>query len=224
MTQLLAKGSYHVLLGSRSSEKGNAAVKDLQSQNLAGSVEMLLLDVTNDDTIERAAAQVEQNHGKLDILVNNAGIAATTPPLRDQMRQAFDTNAIGPAVVTKAFGPLLQKSNTSPRIINLSCGVGSIALRLDPNRPGYQLQEVQYRASKAALHMVTACQWVEYGPDIKVFAFDPGFTISNIGPHHVAKYGAKPASEAVTPLIEILEGKRDDEAGTFLHKAGSFPW
>ncbi|KAL8792022.1 MAG: hypothetical protein Q9195_005363 [Heterodermia aff. obscurata] len=224
VAQLMAKGSYHVLLGSRSSEKGNAAVKDLQSQNLPGSVEMLLIDVTDDDTIERAAAQVEQDHGRLDILINNAGIAAQSPPLREQMRKAFDTNATGPAVVTNAFGPLLKKSNASPKILNLSCGVGSITSRLDPSRPGYKLQEVQYRASKAALHMVTACQWVEYGPAIKVFAFDPGFTISNIGPHHIAKHGAKPASEAVKPLIDILEGQRDDEAGQFLHKSGSFPW
>lgn len=54
----MAKGSDHVLMGSRSLEKGNAALKELQSRDLPGSVEMLQIDVTNDDTIECAAASI----------------------------------------------------------------------------------------------------------------------------------------------------------------------
>jgi len=222
--QLMAKGSYHVLMGSRSRERGDAAVKELQSRNLPGSVEMIHMDVTNDDTIERAATTVQRDHGKLDILVNNAGIGSLTPPLRHQMREAFDTNATGPAVVTIAFAPLLQKSSASPKIVNISSGIGSINRRLEPSSPTYKVQQVQYRASKAALNMVTACQWVEYGPRIKVFAYDPGFTQSNLGPHNKAENGAKPASEAVMPLIDVLEGRRDDEAGKFLHNTGVYPW
>ncbi|MCJ1473529.1 hypothetical protein MMC13_002180 [Lambiella insularis] len=223
--QLMAKGSYHVLLGSRSLEKGNAAVKELQSRNLPGSVEMISIDVTNDDTIERAAATVEGNHGKLDMLVNNAAIAPPNPPLRQQMRDAFDTNAIGPTIMTLAFAPLLQKSTASPRIVNISSGAGSINRRLDASSALYKFQEYPYRASKAALSMVTANQWVEYGPKgIKVFAYDPGFTQSKLSSHNTAEHGAKPASEAVMPLIDVLEGKRDDEAGKLLHNTGVYPW
>ncbi len=224
----MAKGTYHVLMGCRSPDRGNAAVRELQARNLPGSAEMLLLDVTKDDAIELAATTVQRDHGKLDILVNNAGIGANTPPvppLRQQMRDAFDTNATGPAVVTNAFAPLLRKSSASPRIVNISSGAGSIARRLDPSSPIYHMQEVQYRASKAALNMVTACQWVEYAPaGIKVFAYCPGFTQSNLGPYNKAENGAKLASEAVVPLFEVLEGRRDGEAGLFLHDTGVYPW
>ena len=212
-------------MGSRSAEKGNAAVKELQSRNLPGSVEAIPLDVTNDDTIEHAASSVQRKHGKLDMLVNNAAISALNPPLRQQMRDAFDTNATGPAVVTLAFAPLLLKSTASPRIVNVSSGVGSFGRRLDSSSPMYKMQQVQYRASKAALNMVTVCQWVEYGPSgVKVFAYDPGFTQSNLGPQNKAENGAKPASEAVMPLIDVLEGKRDHEDGKFLHNTGVYPW
>lgn len=221
----MAMGSYHVLMGSRSREKGQAAVEELQSRNLPGSVEMVPIDVTDDDTIERAVTTVQRGHGKLDMLVNNAGIGSLTPPLRHQMREAFDTNATGPAVVTIAFAPLLRKSSASPRIVNISSGVGSINRTLDPSSPTYKLRGYQYRASKAALNMVTACQWVEYGPaGIKVFAYDPGFTQSSLGPQNKAENGAKPASEAVMPLIDVLEGRRDHEAGKFLHNTGVYPW
>ncbi|KAL1967372.1 hypothetical protein VTN77DRAFT_3156 [Rasamsonia byssochlamydoides] len=223
--QLMARGSYHVLMAARSPEKGTAALQELQSRNLPGSAEFLHIDVTQDDTIERAATTVQRDHGKLDILVNNAAISAMTPPLRQQMRDAFDTNATGPAIVTQAFAPLLRKSTASPRIVNISSGAGSINRRLEPSSPIYKVQEVQYRASKAALNMVTACQFVEYGPaGIKVFAYDPGFAQSNLGPHNTAANGAKLASEAVMPLIDVLEGKRDDEAGKLLHNTGVYPW
>lgn len=219
------KGSYHVLVGSRSLERGNAAVKELQSRDMPGSVEMVPIDVTNDDTIERAATTVERDHGKLEIPVNNAGIGSLTPPLRHQMREAFDTNATGPAIVTSTFAPLLQKSSASPRIVDISSGMGSINRRLDPSSPVYKVQQIQYRASKAALNMVTACQWVENGPaGIKIFAYDPGFTQSNLSPHNKAENGAKPASEADMPLIDVLEGRRDDEPGKLLHNIGVYPW
>ncbi|KAF7178919.1 hypothetical protein CNMCM7691_007743 [Aspergillus felis] len=209
--QLAAKDSYHVLMGVRSMQKGNAALARLQCRNLPGTPELLHLDVTDDETIHRAAETVGKTHGKLDILVNNAAIVATAPTLRRKLQEEFDTNAAGPAVVTESFAPLLKKSTSSPRIINISSGAGSIARRLDPSSALYKIPGLQYRVSKAALHMITACQWVEYGPAIKVFAYDPGFTQSNLSERNTAENGARPAAESVRPLIDVLEGKRDDE-------------
>ena len=217
VNQLMAKGTYHVLLGSRSVDKGNAAIKDLQFRNPSGSVELVELDVTKDDHIERAAKSVEQNHGKLDILVNNAAIVPSDPPLRKQMQDSFNTNVTGPTVLTAAFAHLLQRSTTeSPRIINVSSGAGSIARVQDPSSPMYKFKAEQYRASKAALNMVTAVQSVEFGPGIKVFAYCPGFTVSNLSGMNTAENGARETRESVLPLMDVLEGKRDDEAGGFL--------
>ncbi|KAF2685273.1 putative short chain dehydrogenase/reductase [Lentithecium fluviatile CBS 122367] len=222
--QLLAKGTYHVLLGSRSTSKSSSALADLQSRSLPGTAEMLQLDMTDDDTISRAASTVEENHGKLDILVNNAAVALPPGNDREQLRTAFDTNATGPYILTKVLLPLLQKS-TSARVINISSGVGSMGRKLDPSSPLHKHSGVQYRASKAALNMVFACQFVEYGDlGIKVSLYDPGFTVSNLGPHNNVESGARSARESVLPLVDVLEGKRDDEAGLFLHNTGTWPW
>ena len=73
--------------------------------------------------------------------------------------------------------------------------------------------------------MLTACQSVEYENDgIKVFIYSPGFTESNLGPRNKVDQGAKPVAEAVRPLVDILEGKRDDEAGLNLYSEGAHPW
>lgn len=62
--QLLTDKTKHVILGSRSLEKGEAAIKDLQSRNLPGTVELLQLDVTDPQSIEAAAKTVESKHGR----------------------------------------------------------------------------------------------------------------------------------------------------------------
>ena len=61
---LLADASNYVLLGSRSVTKGETAVKDLQSRNLPGTVELLQIDVANEDSIAAAAKSVESKHGR----------------------------------------------------------------------------------------------------------------------------------------------------------------
>jgi NAD(P)-dependent dehydrogenase (short-subunit alcohol dehydrogenase family) len=63
-SQLIADSSKHVLLGSRSVEKGEAAVKELQARNQPGTVELLQVDVNSDESIIAAVKSVESKHGR----------------------------------------------------------------------------------------------------------------------------------------------------------------
>lgn len=63
-SRLLADASKHVLLGSRSAEKGQAAVKDLQSRKLPGTVELLQINVDDEQSIAAAAKSVESKYGR----------------------------------------------------------------------------------------------------------------------------------------------------------------
>lgn len=68
-------------------------------------------------------------------------------------------------------------------------------------------------------------QTAEYSDDgFKVFSFCPGFTVSGLTEMNTVENGAKPVSESVKPMLEILAGKRDEEAGGFLHATGQYPW
>jgi len=58
VAQLISDSTKDVLLGSRSIEKGEAAVKDLQSRNQPGTVELLQLDVSSEESIANAAKTV----------------------------------------------------------------------------------------------------------------------------------------------------------------------
>ncbi|KAF2160214.1 hypothetical protein M409DRAFT_29299 [Zasmidium cellare ATCC 36951] len=224
--QLLASKDTHVLLGSRSVDKGEKAVSTLQSLNLPGTVELLHLDVSFPDSITAAAKKVTASHGYITHLVNNAGVAMPSredTPLHELMDLCFRTNATGTLLTTEAFGPLLK--GATPRIVNVSSGAGSITRRLDPTSVMYKTSAVHYRASKAAMNMISADLSVLYGEKgVKVFAFCPGFTESGLSGMNTVGNGAKPVSEGAKPILDILEGKRDAEHGLFLHVDGTYPW
>lgn len=195
----------------------------------------------SDANIASAASHITAEHGKLDILVNNAGVALPEGATeREKLQNAFDINATGPYLLTKALLPLLRKS-ANPRIINISSGAGSIGRRLFAESPMYKINGTSYRASKVALNMMSACLYVEYGLGVeqidgeklgegeekktmKVFTYDPGFTQSNLGPHNKKEFGARSAEETVVSIMEVVDGKRDAEMGKFLHNTGEYPW
>jgi NAD(P)-dependent dehydrogenase (short-subunit alcohol dehydrogenase family) len=156
--------------------------------------------------------------------VNKAAIGTPRLPLGQALLTAFQTNAVSLALMVEAFAPLPKKSNGTPRVINVSTGGGSVPMRLDAKAQGYQMVSVTYRVSKSALHMITACQVFEYGPaGFKVFVYNPGFTVSNLGPLNNAQHGAQPTSAGAAPIVMIVNGERDAEHGGFLHEHGQHP-
>ncbi|KAL8977005.1 MAG: hypothetical protein Q9205_007111 [Flavoplaca limonia] len=209
--QLLANANKHVLLGSRSLQKGESAVAELMSQHLNGTVELIQVDVTSET---------------LDALVNNAGIAGANGTNAEELTACLRTNAVGAQLMGDYFAPLLRKSTTVPRIINNTSGAGSIALRFDRSHPSATLKVNAYRISKAAMNMVAACQWYDWGEEgFKIFIYGPGNTESNLSALNKVEKGAKPVSEGTAPMVAMLDGERDEDSGKFINYGyDSFPW
>ncbi|KAK5163209.1 uncharacterized protein LTR77_010795 [Saxophila tyrrhenica] len=225
---LVADANRHVIITSRSIDKGNAAVEEIKGLKQPGKIEMVQLDLTVPSSITALAKDIETRYGRLDALVNNAAIADFPPntPLPERMETSFKANVTGPLLMLEAFWPLLMKSTTTPRIINHSSGAGS--MQIVKNMPDWAFGEVPipYFSSKAALNMVS-CSWMlgHRGEDYKMFTYCPGFTESNLGPHNKLANGAKPVVEGARPMVAILDGEKDAEHGGFLnHEGGQHPW
>jgi NAD(P)-dependent dehydrogenase (short-subunit alcohol dehydrogenase family) len=150
--QLLEAG-LDVLVGARSATKGAEA-----SARLGLGARPVLIDVTDQDSINAAAAEVE----RLDVLVNNAGINPGSEDIAhtsvEQLRRAYETNVFGLVAVTQAFLPALRRS-AHPRIVNISSGTGSLTWTSTEN-PQFDWQRVKggglaYRSSKTAVNAIT---------------------------------------------------------------------
>lgn len=234
--QLLQKG-FHVFLGSRNLDNGLKAEEQLKAEGLI-NVEAILIDVTNQDSVNAARKQIGNKVKTLDVLINNAGISGIDLDSEGHMlpqtamdteiavyQKVYDTNVYGPARVTKAFIDLL-KNSSEPRIVNLSSSQGSLTLHSDPNYIYYNVKGVVYLSSKAALNMYTVNLAYELrDTDFKVNAVSPGFTATDftgknggsieVAAHRIVKY-ALIGQEGPTGKLFCEETNPD---GT-----GEIPW
>ncbi|KIV87176.1 hypothetical protein PV11_02741 [Exophiala sideris] len=224
-----ASPNYHVLVGSRNPENGEKAVSELQAQgSIKGTLTDIQIDVNDQASIDAAAKTIEDKFGHLDVLINNAGIGTPNGDIKTQLERTFQTNVIGPIVVTHTLRPLLLKSK-SPYSIYVTSGLGSLSKAADPNDPYSQARYDVYRASKAALNMLMIQESKELGPKgVKTFAVCPGLVRSNLRGKTEADVSA--GGHAGDPdvagqtLLSVIEGKRDADVGKAVHKDGVHPW
>lgn len=219
----LARRGVLVLIGARDETRGREAVDSLLAQGL--SVADLHIDVTDEDTIARAARTIADRYGRLDILINNAGItggAGDNPSevTVARMKQVYETNVFGVVAVTNAMLPLLRASPVG-RIVNVSSGLGSITLSSDPGSEFGHLNIMAYQSSKAALNAITVAYAKELQESgIKVNAADPGFTATDFNDHR----GYKPVEQSATIVVRLALLANDGPTGTFQDGNGIHPW
>ena len=127
----------------------------------------------------------------------------------DDALAVFDTNVASVVRVTHAFLPLLRRSD-DPAVINVSSGMGSLALTHDPDRVESTIAAPLYTASKAALTMLTM-QYAKAMPDVRVNAADPGYTATDFNGHR----GTQTVTEGTDAIVGLAtEPPRPEPAGT----------
>ncbi|PQE16488.1 short chain dehydrogenase protein [Rutstroemia sp. NJR-2017a BBW] len=216
--------SYHVIIGSRSTEKGQAALETIQSQKPSSTLSVVQLDVTSEESLSSAYKSVSEEFGRLDVLINNAGIVSFEKTLLAELKQTFETNTFGAALTTEKFLPLLEKSK-SPRVLYIT----SVTLAADPQHWSYSVDALTYRMSKAALNMLMVSQHKEFQKKgIKVWAICPGYVITNLtgeaDRENRAKQGAESPTISAQTIQSVVEGKRDQDVGKVVHKDGVYDW
>jgi NAD(P)-dependent dehydrogenase (short-subunit alcohol dehydrogenase family) len=212
--RLIAAG-HTVYLGARDSQRGKQVAADL-------GADMVLIDVTSDDSVEAAATLVREQAGQLDVLVNNAGISGGRKPPAEvtaaDMRAVYDTNVFGVVRVMHAFLPLLEASGT-PVVVNVSSGLGSLAVTNDPGRFESTLLGLAYPSSKAALNMLTS-QYAKAYPAIKINAVDPGYTATDLNEHR----GTQTVEEGAEIIVRMATIGAEGPTGGYFDVSGTVPW
>ena len=216
--QLIAAG-HTVYIGSRDAERGQRAAEELGAR-------LVQLDVTDDESVVAAATDIERRGG-LDVLVNTAGvegrgennsIVGADAVTGDMMREIFDTNVFGVVRVTHAFLPLLQRSS-SPVVVNVSSGLGSLSLAASADSPTHFYPGVAYPASKAAVNMVTV-QFAKQFPGFRINAVEPGYTNTALNGHT----GTQTVEEGARIIVEMAQVTPEGPTGGYFSAYGAVPW
>jgi NAD(P)-dependent dehydrogenase (short-subunit alcohol dehydrogenase family) len=214
LAEEFARAGWKVLATARNAKQPELLELMRQWENLS----ILTLDVARDSTILDVAQRLADE--SLDVLINNAAVfpgegdepfEAIDP---EWFNQAFDTNVVGVARVTKAFLPHLRRS-AQARVANISSGAGSISEKEDFNY-------YPYSVSKAALNMLTRAIAAEFRKEeIVVTAISPGWVKTRMGG----------ASAPLTPrqsaesLFKTITGLSMEQSGKFLGRNGEeYDW
>ena len=156
IAEALAEAGARVVLTDMNQATLDGAVAALTAKG--HSVEGLLLDVTDPRAVERVEADVAARHGAVDVLVNNAGIAISNHPAETMTdavwAKVIDVNLNGVFYCCRTFGAAMVKRGAGA-IVNVGSMSGFIV-----NRPQ---EQVNYNASKAAVHHLTRSLAAEWG-------------------------------------------------------------
>lgn len=161
----LAKANYHVIATMRDLNKS----KLLQQQAEEGKlpIDIQLLDVQDDASVQQVIDSTIDRFGTLDILVNNAGVGyvgTTETTSVDDLKRVMDVNLYGVWRVTKAVLPYMRKAK-SGRIVTVS-SIGGII--------GQPFNDAYCAAKFAVEGMMESLSSVVLGMGIHVSLIEPG--------------------------------------------------
>ena len=140
--------------------------------------EMLVLDVTDDQSVSNLVNEVIQRAGRIDLLINNAGIGILGGAEESSITQShavFETNFFGSLRMIQACLPYMRKQG-SGRIVNISSVLGRVPAPLS----------ALYSATKHALEGYSESLDHELRRfNIRSILIEPAFTKTNFDNNNV---------------------------------------
>jgi NAD(P)-dependent dehydrogenase (short-subunit alcohol dehydrogenase family) len=213
--QLAALG-HRVLLTARDPQQAEAVAAQLDEGR--GLVTGLAMDVGDEDSVARAFAAVERDHGLLEILVNNAGIAIDGPdhlassPDWNKISGTWETNLLGAWRCMAAAVPMMRAGGYG-RIVNVSSTMASLGLIDSRSSPAY-------RVSKVALNMLTKVLALELAGDpILVNVASPGYTRTDMSPD-----AERPVEQGADTPVWLATLPDDGPTGGFFYEREPLSW
>ena len=208
----LAERGFLTVLGSRDTEKGARAARDLGLENVVAQT----LDVSDDGSVGAFAEWLDADQGRCDVLVNNAAVdydtdqrAASADLAR--VRADLDTNLFGAWRTTQALLPLLRRSDRA-RVVNVSSGAGSLS-DMSGGTPAYKV-------SKVALNALTLMLATELrGHGILVNSVCPGWVATDMGGG-----GGRPVADGAAGIVWAATLPDDGPTGGFFRDGRPVPW
>lgn len=173
----------------------------LSIENDAARLHLVQTDVTREDVMEKAAAQVRQILGPVDVLICVAGILVDGDRVNDllhmdmaDMRLTMEINAIGSAIMFKHFYPVMRKDGQGIMVSVTSEG-GRIN-NLTSKRPAYGISKIAANKIVAIMRKTVS--------DVTIYAMHPGRMNTEMG---YADAQIEP-QESADSIYDLLTGKK----------------
>jgi NAD(P)-dependent dehydrogenase (short-subunit alcohol dehydrogenase family) len=152
----MAKAGFRTVLAVRDRAAGEAAAKKIALETSNPDMEVLVVELSSQESIRSAAEEFSQKHSALDALINNAGAySAERRETAEGIEYTFATNVLGYQLLTDRLLELLKRA-PSARVVNVASRM-AYGLDLEDvnfNRRPYSIAAA-YAQSKQANRMLT---------------------------------------------------------------------
>lgn len=178
----LARMGAQVVLACRSKGLGESAAAEIANSTGNSRVMAMQVDLSSQASVHAFASDFLERFDKLDVLVNNAAASLATREITSEgFERHWETNVLGPYVLTKQLLPAL-KAGDEGRIVTVST-VASGGLDLTDTQ--YERRRYSgtgaYRASKQASRMLTwelADRLID--TPVTANALNPGYVLTEL--------------------------------------------
>jgi NAD(P)-dependent dehydrogenase (short-subunit alcohol dehydrogenase family) len=195
--QALAGQGLTVVLTARDARKGRAVLDEIQASSGNPALDLLIVDLSSQNSIRALADEFKRKYSRLDILVNNAGgFYADRHITADGLELTFALNHLAYFLLTNLLLDVL-KASAPARIVNVSSGAQGMGRMNFDDLQGEKRYSGQnaYNQSKLAnvLFTYALARRLE-GSGVIVNAVHPGVVRTNF------------ASENATFFMRLLIG------------------
>ena len=211
----------------RDRERGEAARHDVISATGNQQVELLIADLSSQQSIRRLAHEFISAHDRLHVLVNNAGVTlAKRSESADGIETTFATNHLAPFLLTNLLLPVLTASAPA-RVVTVSSGVQAMGkIDFEDLQGAKSYNEIRaYNQSKLANLLFTyeLARRLK-GTGVTANALEPGFVKTNLKvpfPFSFFSFMRGKASEGAKPTVFLASSPEvEGVSGTYFNNKG----
>ncbi|CAL4891083.1 unnamed protein product [Urochloa decumbens] len=226
--QLLRRSDQGRVVATCRAPASAAELQKLKEEHAPGRLTVLPLDVTDESTIEAAAASIAETHGSLDLLINSTGILSIPNVIQPETTLS-KVQKSSLLLAYEHMRPLLKVGGCSETgrgfslVANMSARVSSIG---DNGLGGWH----SYRASKTALNQLTKTASIELGrkDNIACILLHPGTVDTDLSrpfQRNVPKDKLFMREFSVEKLLSIIDNVKKSDNGKFFAWDGQeIPW
>jgi len=223
----LAQSGATVVMVCRDGGRGEAAFSFVKSGSGNDAVELLLADMSSQESIRALARDVISKHDRLDVLVNNVGVSL---PRRtetvDGIETVVATNHLAPFLLTNLLLPVL-KSSAPSRVVSVSSGVQAMArLNLDDLQSRNRYKQIDAYNQSKLLNLLFTYELARRleGTGVTANAVEPGFVKTDMKvpfPFSMFSFMRQPVEKGAWISVHAATSPAlDGVSGAFLSKRG----
>ena len=179
--RILAQGGFDVVALCRNETKGQNAVKEIQKAGPKSTVSFIQCDLSDFESVKKAADKINQDHPQVDVLINNAGYYPPEIIWEGELEKSLKASHLGHMLLTLRIMPTLE-AVPEARIINVSSAAHNMGKVERFFKHNEKLSGIQAHGDAKLANVLLSMGLRDHAPkNVTSYSLHPGVVKTNFG-------------------------------------------